>query len=209
MTSPSMTANDRRPPFAIKPEITSADLRRGAWASSIGSALEYYDFALYSLASALIFGALVLPQFQSRRRPPCQLWNLFFGLRHSASRGSLLWDLGRQAWAEIRFAEHGSLDGTREHLDRRLANPCDRQCLGSRPADPFASAARIRSARGTGWGFRPHDGICPTRQPWVSSVSALYGHHARRRGCGSGLFSGAGAHRKLRRNLALAHSISP
>src|SRR5215510_4846714 len=42
-------------------EITIADLHRAAWASSLGSALEYYDFALYSLASALIFGPLFFP----------------------------------------------------------------------------------------------------------------------------------------------------
>ena len=30
--------------------ISAADLRRAAWTSSLGSALEYYDFALYSLA---------------------------------------------------------------------------------------------------------------------------------------------------------------
>src|SRR5215468_12040846 len=41
--------------------ITVADLYRAAWASSLGSALEYYDFALYSLASALIFGPLFFP----------------------------------------------------------------------------------------------------------------------------------------------------
>src|SRR6516165_4723566 len=41
--------------------ITTADLYRAAWASSLGSALEYYDFALYSLASALIFGPLFFP----------------------------------------------------------------------------------------------------------------------------------------------------
>lgn len=41
--------------------ISEADLRRAAWASSIGSALEYYDFALYSLASALVFGPLFFP----------------------------------------------------------------------------------------------------------------------------------------------------
>jgi MHS family metabolite:H+ symporter-like MFS transporter len=41
--------------------ITTADLHRAAWASSLGSALEYYDFALYSLASALIFGPLFFP----------------------------------------------------------------------------------------------------------------------------------------------------
>jgi MHS family metabolite:H+ symporter-like MFS transporter len=42
-------------------KITVADLYRAAWASSLGSALEYYDFALYSLASALIFGPLFFP----------------------------------------------------------------------------------------------------------------------------------------------------
>jgi len=41
--------------------ITPADLRRTAWTCSFGSALEYYDFALYSLASALVFGPLFFP----------------------------------------------------------------------------------------------------------------------------------------------------
>jgi MHS family metabolite:H+ symporter-like MFS transporter len=42
-------------------KVTTADLHRAAWASSLGSALVYYDFALYSLASYL--RAAVLPQF--------------------------------------------------------------------------------------------------------------------------------------------------
>jgi MFS transporter, MHS family, metabolite:H+ symporter len=42
-------------------KITTQDLHRAGWASSLGSALEYYDFALYSLASALIFGPLFFP----------------------------------------------------------------------------------------------------------------------------------------------------
>lgn len=42
-------------------EITRADLRRAAVGTGIGSALEYYDFALYSLASAIVFGPLSFP----------------------------------------------------------------------------------------------------------------------------------------------------
>lgn len=47
--------------YAPATAVTRTDLLRAAWASSLGSALEYYDFALYSLASALIFGPLFFP----------------------------------------------------------------------------------------------------------------------------------------------------
>lgn len=47
--------------LAEKTNVSSADLRRAAWTCSLGSALEYYDFALYSLASAIIFGPLFFP----------------------------------------------------------------------------------------------------------------------------------------------------
>ena len=52
--------NDNAMP-AERMGITTSDLYRAGWASSLGSALEYYDFALYSLASALIFGPLFFP----------------------------------------------------------------------------------------------------------------------------------------------------
>ncbi|MEN8582978.1 MFS transporter [Burkholderia sp. RS01] len=46
---------------AQEPGVSTRDLARAAWASSLGSALEYYDFALYSLASALVFSPLFFP----------------------------------------------------------------------------------------------------------------------------------------------------
>lgn len=46
---------------AVPEGVTQADLYRAAWAASIGSALEYYDFALYNLASSIIFAPLFFP----------------------------------------------------------------------------------------------------------------------------------------------------
>lgn len=40
----------------------SANLRRATLASSVGSALEYFDFALYGLSTALVFNVLFFPQ---------------------------------------------------------------------------------------------------------------------------------------------------
>lgn len=57
MTDPRTT----RPAATEDPEY-AANLRRATLASSIGSALEYFDFALYGLSTALIFNVLFFPQ---------------------------------------------------------------------------------------------------------------------------------------------------
>ena len=41
--------------------LRQAQVKQAAWASWIGSALEYYDFFLYSTAAALMFGPLFFP----------------------------------------------------------------------------------------------------------------------------------------------------
>lgn len=56
----STTTSD---PIATPPDpnVTKLELRRAAWSSWLGSSLEYMDFTLYTLASALVFGPLFFP----------------------------------------------------------------------------------------------------------------------------------------------------
>ncbi|MBS1088104.1 MFS transporter [Gluconobacter wancherniae] len=70
MSATTMTTSlplDQERPLAMtealsqRPEMAPEELRRAAWTCSVGSAMEYYDFALYSLASALVFGPLFFP----------------------------------------------------------------------------------------------------------------------------------------------------
>lgn len=44
-----------------QPVVSTEQLRRATLTGAIGSALEYYDFAIYGLASALIFGQIFFP----------------------------------------------------------------------------------------------------------------------------------------------------
>lgn len=46
---------------ALHPEVSPAELRRTSISSWLGSALEYMDFTLYTLAAALVFGPLFFP----------------------------------------------------------------------------------------------------------------------------------------------------
>ena len=74
--------------------ISAADLRRAAWTSSLGSALEYYDFALYSLASALIFGPLIFPSSDPSMALLASFGTYFVGFAARPFGGILLGTLG-------------------------------------------------------------------------------------------------------------------
>ncbi|WP_186180958.1 MFS transporter [Burkholderia gladioli] len=68
----SAGAGERR---AVDPR----QLRRAVWTCSLGSALEYYDFALYTLASALVFGPLFFPAQTAEMRLIASFGTYFVG----------------------------------------------------------------------------------------------------------------------------------
>lgn len=43
------------------PPVSARQLQRATLTGAVGSALEYYDFAIYGLASALVFGHIFFP----------------------------------------------------------------------------------------------------------------------------------------------------
>ncbi|MCA7980586.1 MFS transporter [Burkholderia cepacia] len=59
--------------------VDAKQLNRAAWTCSLGSALEYYDFALYTLASALVFGPLFFPAQTAEMRLIASFGTYFVG----------------------------------------------------------------------------------------------------------------------------------
>lgn len=75
-------------------QVSDKDLKRAAWACSLGSALEYYDFALYTLASALIFGPLFFPEQTPQMRLIASFGSYFLGFAVRPIGGILFGQLG-------------------------------------------------------------------------------------------------------------------
>jgi MHS family metabolite:H+ symporter-like MFS transporter len=74
--------------------VTKRDLYVAGWTCSLGSALEYYDFALYSLASALIFGQLFFPKQDPAAALIASFGTYFIGFAVRPLGGVLFGSLG-------------------------------------------------------------------------------------------------------------------
>jgi len=86
-TSPAAVRGSEDPEYA-------ANLKRATLAASVGSALEYYDFALYSLASALIFGKIFFPGLGDAAGTVASLGTLAIGFLARPSGGLFFGTLG-------------------------------------------------------------------------------------------------------------------
>lgn len=75
-------------------KVTTADLARAAWTCSLGSALEYYDFALYSFAAALVFGPVFFPVKDSATALIASFGTYFLGFAVRPIGGLVFGSLG-------------------------------------------------------------------------------------------------------------------
>ncbi|MBB3103115.1 MFS transporter [Azomonas macrocytogenes] len=94
IANPLSHADDQQTTSETDHEIREKDLRRAAWACSLGSALEYYDFALYTLAAALIFGPLFFPEQTPEMRLIASFGTYFLGFAVRPVGGILFGILG-------------------------------------------------------------------------------------------------------------------
>ena len=64
----------------------SAQLRKAVIASTVGTAIEWYDFFLYGTAAGLVFGKLFFPNQDALTATLLAFANLFYRLRRPADR---------------------------------------------------------------------------------------------------------------------------
>lgn len=77
----------------------NATIRRVVVSAWIGNSIEYYDFLLYGLASALVFGPLFFPGASPLTATLSSLCQFRRGIYLPAAGRAIFWQQGRYAWA--------------------------------------------------------------------------------------------------------------
>ena len=202
-TASGMSSVDNSPDV----RITTADLHRAAWASSLGSALEYYDFALYSLASALIFGPLFFPSNDPNVGLLASFGTYFLGFAVRPVGGIVFGILGDKLGRKFVLLGTVVLMGIASTLIGVLPTYAT--------AGFWAPAMLIflRLLQGLGAGAEQAGAAvlmteyAPRARRGFLCRSPLYGNPAGHRLGRSRLFSGAMAHREHHGDLALAFAV--
>src|SRR5690625_610976 len=95
MTTSVFQDGNTPPDGATAPKLTSKDRRRVAFASTIGTTIEFYDFYIYATAAVAVFPLLFFPATED---PTVALLQSFatFGLAFVARP----LEIGRASWRE-------------------------------------------------------------------------------------------------------------
>ena len=104
---------------------------RLASASIAGTALEYYDFAVYNTLAALVFNKLFFPTFDPMSGTLLSFATFWVGYL-SRPFGDPVWPPGRSARAPLRARHHAAHDGHHDDADRAVADLLRRSAC-SRP----------------------------------------------------------------------------
>ena len=112
----------------------AANLRRATLASTVGSALEYFDFALYGLSSALIFSTLFFSNLDPATGVVASVRHLRRRLPRPPVRRPVLRHHRRPARPQVGAGRHDPADGRSLDPDRRAAHVRDDRDLGADPA---------------------------------------------------------------------------
>ena len=151
----------------------SSQLRKAVIASTVGTAIEWYDFFLYGTAAGLIFGKLYFPNHEPLAATLARLRHLLHRLRRPTGRRRDFRSLRRshrpQGDADRHAAVHGHCN-----LPRRVCADLrvDRH-LGRGDPDRSAGAARHRRRWRMGRLGAPGDGVVAHSRPaWTGGLVA-------------------------------------
>ena len=99
---------------ALSDHEHQVQLRRAVIASTIGTAIEWYDFFLYSVVTGLVFAKLFFPLVGPPCRHPRSVRYIRGGFHCTAHRCCDLWPLWRSDWAIVHahcnIDDHGRCD---------------------------------------------------------------------------------------------------
>lgn len=101
---------------------TKRNANRAIFASAIGSMIEWYDFYIYGLMAATIFGKLFFPQANSYSATLLALSTFFVGFAISTGGGGDLWSLWRPLGAQGNAGGDPTVDGRKYGPHRARAD---------------------------------------------------------------------------------------
>ena len=119
----------------------SAQLRKAVIASTVGTAIEWYDFFLYGTAAGLVFGKLFFPNQDRAVGDASRLRNLFHWLCRSPGRRCDLRPLRRPHWPQGDPDRHAAVHGACNLRHRLCADLQFDRYLGRGDLDRPAGAS--------------------------------------------------------------------
>ena len=125
-------------------------IRLIAFASLIGTTIEWYDFFLYNTAAALVFNKLFFPTFDPLAGTMAAFGTYAVGFAARPIGGIVIGHYGDKLGRKSMLVLTLVIMGDRDLPDWRAADLREHRPVGGRPADPAASRAGIRRRRRVG-----------------------------------------------------------